>query len=78
MGPSVKTAAHSVRIFHQFCKIWELRIIPARIEMRRAVGIGIFRHRKGVGNQMIDALNEQMIQQMLHVAHAEAPAVGPE
>ena len=77
MVAAVQHAAHPVGVFHQLREVRELRIVSARVEVRRAVRIRIFRHGKGVGNQMIYSSYQQVVQQMLHVAHAEPPAVSP-
>ena len=75
---SVQLIAHPVRVFHELRKIRELGIVPPRIEVRRTVGIRELRHGKGVRDQMVNSSHKQMIQQMLHIAHAEPPAVGSE
>ena len=78
MISSVQHVAHPVGVFHQLREVRELRIISARVEVRRAVRIRIFRHGKGVGNQMIYPSHKKVVQQMLHIANAESPAVGAE
>ena len=74
---AVKERAHGVGVAHQLGKGLELRVFAVRVEMRRAVRIGIDR-REGVRHEPVHAAHQQIVDQPLHHGRILRPAVRAE
>ncbi len=77
MAPAHKFA-DPVHIFHEFPEMPVLGIVAVGIEVGRTIRVRKFLRRKGMGDEVVDPADQEVVRQVFFKADSLTPAVGPE
>ena len=75
---AVEQMGNPVHIPHQIAEALIQGVVAVGIEVGRAVSIGEFSGREGMGHKVVDTANQQMVRQIFLQPGTGAPAVGAE